>query len=107
VYGYVPLGLLFILYALRERAIERMGSFYLLYQAMMALLVGVGLWWSLRPPGFVRPDWVRWVEAYPQKLQQAMEQAVAAGEDWKAHVTSPEKLEAWVKTLRRKGPRSR
>jgi hypothetical protein len=105
VYGYVPLGLLFILYAFNEQALQRVGRYYVLYQGLMVLLIGIGLWWSLRPPEFVKPTWVRWVEAYPQSVHQAMQNAVEDGQEWEPLVASREDLEAWVKRLR--GTRAR
>ncbi len=107
VYGYVPLGLLFILYAFNERAAERLGQYYTFYQGLLALLMIVGVWWSLRAPDWIKPTWVRWVEQYPDTTREAMQKAVEAGEDWQPHMASPEALEAWVKTLRPQKARSK
>ena len=112
IYSYVPLGLVFILYSFNDLAAERLGSSYvyqwlsyyvLLYQGLIVLLIIVGIWWSGRPPGFVKPTWVRWVEGYPKKVYKALARAVEEGEeDWESHVASQEALEAWVKALRGK-----
>jgi len=107
VYGYVPLGLLFLLYAYKEEAVARLGPYYILYQGLLGILVAVGLWWSLRPPEFVKPAWVRWVEEYPKNVQEAMRKAAEAGDEWEPHMASPEELKAWVKTLRSKKAKSR
>ncbi len=107
VYGYMPLGLLFILYAFNERGLERLGRYYVLYQGLMVLFIAVGVWWSLRPPEFVKPTWVRWVEAYPKNVYQAMQKAVEDGQEWEPHMASREDLEAWVKTLRGTKARSK
>jgi hypothetical protein len=85
--------------------LQRLGRYYILYQGLMVLLIAVGLWWSLRPPELVKPTWVRWVEAYPKDVYQAMQKAAEDGEDWEPHVASREDLEAWIKTLRGKRAR--
>ena len=100
VYGYIPLGVLFILFTLSEQAAARLGQYHVVYQGLIVLLIAVGVWWSLRPPEFIKPTWVRWVEGYPQNVYQAMLKAVEQGEDWEPHMASREDLEAWVKTLR-------
>ena len=107
VYSYVPLGALFILFTFSGQAAERLGPYHILYQGLMGLLVVLGAWWSLRPPEFVKPTWVRWVEAYPKNVYQAMLKAVEDGEVWEPHVASREDLEAWVKSLRGKKARSK
>ena len=100
VYSYVPLGLLFMLYAFNDQAPQRFGQYYIAYQALLVLLMVVGAWWSLRPPDWIKPTWVRWVEEYPDSVREAMQKAVEAGEDWQPHMASRESLEAWAKTLR-------
>ena len=105
VYGYLPMGLVFVLYALDSQAVARMGPYHIAYQALMVLLGLCALWWTLRPPAFVKPTWVRWVEAYPQNLYDAMAKAVKRGDAWEAHVTSAESIDGWVKSLRPKNKR--
>jgi len=107
VYGYIPLGLMFLLYSFYGLAKERLTVPFWWFQALFAVLLIVGLWWSFRPPSFVKPAWVRWVEAYPKNITTAMEQATAEESDWDRHVTSPEAIEAWVKGLKLKKPRSK
>jgi hypothetical protein len=102
IYGYLPMGLVFLLYGFDSKATARLGSLHIAYQALMVLLGLCGLWWTFRPPAFVKPAWVRWVEAYPQNLYDAMAKAVKQGEAWEAHMASPESVDAWVKSLRPK-----
>jgi hypothetical protein len=101
VYGYVPLGLLFVLYAGNPWAQGRPGPYYRLYQGLFVLLALCGVWWSLRPPAFVKPAWVRWLEAYPADVRQLATKAVEQGAAWEPHVASQDKLDAWVKSLRK------
>jgi hypothetical protein len=107
VYSYVPLGLLFMLYAFNDQAPQRFGQYYIVYQALLALLMIFGAWWSLRPPDWIKPTWVRWVEEYPDTTREAMQKAVEDGEDWQPHMASRESLEAWVKTLRPRKAKSK
>ncbi|MGC8787649.1 MAG: hypothetical protein ACP5Q1_09530 [Anaerolineae bacterium] len=102
VYGYIPLGLLFVLYSFNALAVARLGSYYVLYQGLFALLIACGLWWTVQPPAFIKPAWVRWIEAYPKDVYQMIEKAVESGADWEANVATPEKLEQWIKSLRSK-----
>ena len=106
-YGYMPLGLLFVAYSLSTQAREMLGGSYLLFELFMLALVAVGVWWSMRPPEFVKPAWVRRVEAYPPADREAMAQAVDDGADWESQVVSEEALEAWVVSLRPKKGRAR
>lgn len=103
VYGYVPLGLLFLVYSYEELARERLGTLYPVFQVAIGLLILLGVWWSLRPPAFVKPAWVRWVERYPRPVIQAMARAAEEDKDWEQHVSSPEALDDWVKSLQRGG----
>nr|MBC7243816.1 hypothetical protein [Chloroflexota bacterium] len=106
-YGYIPLGLLFLVYSFHSTVEARLGSYYILYQGLFVLLILCGLWWTVQPPSFIKPAWVRWVEAYPKEIYDAMMKAVEQGEKWEPHVASPEKLENWVKSLRGKKRRAK
>ena len=63
------------------------------------LLLLCGLWWSVRPPAFVKPSWILWVETYPKKVYDAMADEAKDGEAWESKVVSPEAVEAWAKEL--------
>jgi hypothetical protein len=101
VYSYIPLGLIFLLYSYNDLASARLGASFWLYQLSYIIPVAVGIWWVVRTPAFIKPDWVRWVEAYPEPVYQAMQQAAQDNPDWESHVTSPEKVQAWAKSLER------
>lgn len=105
-YGYIPAGLLLSVYTFEGYLREVMLVDSAPLQALMLLLVVLSVWWMFFTPGFVKPQWVRWVEAYPRQTRQAMAKAVAQGGQqgqgdqwWESHVSSPEALEAWVMTL--------
>jgi hypothetical protein len=106
-YGYLPMGLVFVVYSFNDRAAQLLGSRYVLFQAGLVLLGLCALWWTVRPPAFVKPAWVRWVEAYPPNLLDAMAKAVKRGEEWEPHMSNPESIDAWVKSLKGKKNKSR
>ena len=106
-YGYMPLGLMFILYSYYEPVRESLGASFWMYQSLFAILIIVGAWFSFRPPGFIKPAWVRWIEAYPKDVHQTMQDAAADDPNWESHVTTPEAIELWVKALKMKKPRSK
>ncbi|MGD2166178.1 MAG: hypothetical protein PVH50_11705, partial [Anaerolineae bacterium] len=70
-YGYVPLGLLFFVYSRRE-ALTALAGTELAFYGLFGLMLLLGLWWSFIPPDFVKPRWVRWIEAQPERAQEAM-----------------------------------
>jgi hypothetical protein len=107
VYGYIPLGGLFLVYSLDSLAVERLGSRYILFQGLIGLLIALGLWWSIRPPAFVKPAWVRWLERHPKQVLQAMAQAAEEDKGWEQQVVSQEAVDHWAKALQKRPPRSK
>jgi hypothetical protein len=106
-YAYLPLGVVFILYTYDEQAKASLGSSYFLYFGAIILLALVCLWWSLRPPAFVQPTWIRWIEQYPKRVREAMANDVKQNADWEKRVESKETVDAWARSLKLKMPKSR
>jgi hypothetical protein len=106
VYSYIPVGVLFLLYGFNDLARERLGTFFWIYQVGYAIPVIIAIWWMIRLPSFVKPDWVRWVEAYPEQTFQAMQTAAQGDPKWERHVASEKKVAEWVKTLEKGKPKS-
>ena len=105
IHGYIPLGLMLILYALDDAALAWLGPNVILYQAVTILVFFVGIWWSFRPPHFIIPDWIHWVETHPKKVVNEMVKAVQDGQEWKTKVISAESVDAWAHTVKAKMPR--
>ncbi len=103
-YGYIPLGLLFLLYAWRTE-LTAFGTEIVFY-GLFGLLLLLGIWWSFLPPDFVKPPWVRWVEEQPESVQEAMRDQVEEGEAWRSYVESREAVKQWARSLG-KGNRKR
>ncbi len=106
-YSYIPIGVIFLLYSFNDPAGAQLGPAYWIYLAVYAIPIALGVWWVLRPPAFVKPDWVRWIEAYPEKTCQAMQKDALGDPEWERHVTSPKSVEAWAKSLERGKPASK
>ena len=105
VHGYIPLGILIILFGFNDLAKERLGSSYVVYQAITISIFLVGVWWSLRPPKLLIPEWVNWIEAHPKKLVVAMMKDARSGKDWKQKVHSQEAVDSWARSLKKKLPK--
>jgi len=105
VYGYIPLGLLFLVYSFNDLAKERLGPYLWVYQVSIGILIILGVWLSFRPPEFVKPAWVRWVEAQPTQVLKAMEQDALDDPNWERHIISPEAVDLWANSLKLKKPK--
>jgi hypothetical protein len=103
-YSYLPIGVIFLMYSFNDQVSARLGSLAWIYLACYAIPVAVGVWWVVRTPTFLKPQWVRWVETYPESTFQAMRQAALADPRWERNVASPEAIRAWVKALERGKP---
>jgi hypothetical protein len=105
VYGYIPLGLLFIVFSFNNQAKEGLGSNYIAFQVLAGLLLVIGGWWSARPPDFIKPQWVRWVEKHSKRVIEVMVQQVKDGEEWDSKIESEKTVDAWARAIRKKLPR--
>jgi hypothetical protein len=101
-YTYLPLGILFILYTYEADFKENLRPYYFLYWVAIVAVAIFILWWAARPPAFVKPKWVRWVEKYPNPVIQAMAAEVEAGKAWEENIKSEEAVDTWAKRLKAK-----
>jgi hypothetical protein len=99
-YGYIPIGCMFILYSYYEQLKVILGSNNWLFPVFFGLLMALGIWWSLRPPSFIKPSWIRWIEKHPVNLVEAMKRAANENGDWERHVTSEDAVDAWARTIK-------
>jgi hypothetical protein len=105
IHGYIPLGILIILFGFNDLARERLGSNYVVYQAVTISIFLVGAWWSIRPPKLMIPEWVNWIETHPRKVVVAMIKAAREGQDWKSKVQSKKSVDAWARALKKTLPK--
>lgn len=99
VYGYIPLGFLFILFAVYQSGNPVFAAYPWLFPTIFALFAAIVVWWSIRPPGFLKPSWIRWVEKHPKGVVEAMRAAVKDQADWSTHLTSQAAVDSWAKSL--------
>ncbi len=105
--GYIPLGIVFIFAGFYERASRQPALIFYLYLALFVIMIGLTIYCTTRPPEFMKPTWVRWVEKYPRAVQKAMAATVEGGNDWKQNVVSEVAVDAWAKQLARKLPKKK
>lgn len=98
-YSYVPLGLLFLVYAWRDELTVLLG-FELGFYVLFGLLLLLGAWWSFYPPSFVKPQWVRWIEEQPEKTQESMRAQVEEGFEWEPHTRSRQAVDQWARRIK-------
>ena len=104
-YGYIPLGLVFIAAGFYERAQEQPPAVFYAYIAIFAIVIALTLYFGAKPPEFMKPNWVRWIEKHPKSIQKAMAAEVEAGEEWKNFVVSERAVDAWARRLGLKMPK--
>jgi hypothetical protein len=105
--GYIPLGIVFIIAGVYETASKQPALIFYLYLAFFIIMVGLTIYCTARPPEFMKPTWVRWVEKYPRSVQKAMAAAVDDDTDWRQNVVSEGAVDAWAKQLTRKLPKKK
>jgi hypothetical protein len=102
VYGYAILGLLFIAAGNEDFLIKMLGGnenlLWIVYGAILLAAVGVGYF----TPSFLKPRWIRQIEAEHPYIYKAMAAAVKDGEMWENHIKDEETLKKWIRSLRRK-----
>ncbi len=103
--GYIPLGFLFIIAGLYEAASKQGSLVFYAYIALLAIVVILTLYIVTRPPNFLKPDWIRWIEKHPKAVQKAMAADVEINDAWKQNVASEAAVDAWAKQLSRKLPK--
>ncbi len=99
-YGYIPLGSLFILYSFYTPIRNFLGTYDWLFPVSFALVLGLGIWLSVRPPSFIKPTWVRWVEKHPAYIIEAMSASAKKSNEWEQHVVSEEAVDAWARSFK-------
>jgi len=103
--GYIPLGIVFIVAGLYDSASRQGGTKFYAYIALLVIVVGLTIYCAARPPDFIKPTWIRWIEKYPKAVQKAMAADVEDNSNWKENVTSEAAVNAWAKQLSRKLPK--
>jgi hypothetical protein len=106
-FGYIPLGLIFLLAGYYDLASSQGPYIFYAYIALFVILGGHTVFLTARPPAFIKPDWIQWVEKHPINIQKAMQADVQENPDWKKNVTSETAVDAWAKQVGRKLPKKK
>jgi hypothetical protein len=106
-FGYIPLGLVFILVGYYSTYSNKAPYVFYAYIALLVILVVLTVYLTSRPPNFIKPEWIKWIEKYPKKIQKAMKGDTEVDDDWKQRVTSEADVDAWAKELARNLPKKK
>jgi hypothetical protein len=106
-YGYIPLGLVFILVGYYPNFAVQARYLYYGYIVVLAVMVVFTLYVSTKPPEFMKPTWVKWIEKHPKNVQKAMRRDAEVDDEWKQRVNSEADVDAWAKELARKLPKKK
>lgn len=101
-YAYLPMGILFILFTYDDAFKRNLGPYYFLYWVAIIVIALLILLWMARPPGFIKPKWIRWIEKHPQGVIDAMAAEVEGGKAWEEKVVSEEAVDRWARKLKAK-----
>jgi hypothetical protein len=98
-YGYIPMGCLFLLYAYESKVVQYVNSIVLV--AVYVVLAILVVFLSLKPPKWIKPSWILWVEELPAATQKAMRNQAKEDDEWMEFIDSRESLQKWAKQLRK------
>jgi hypothetical protein len=102
IYGYLPMGLLFVLYSYYEEISGSRPESLTIYYVLFGLLIVSILFFSLRKPKWMKPKWVLWVEKYPAKVINKMAEEVKDDPEWEQNAVDEKSIDAWAKRLSHK-----
>lgn len=102
-YAYIPMGMVFILYTYLPEMQAVGGALYYGFIAVFLIMIALTVYFSLRPPVWIKPKWVLWVESHPKSVVKAMKNAaIDSNLDWKGQVDSEEAVALLAKKFRSK-----
>lgn len=98
-YGYIPMGILFLVYAFEEKIAQYTSEpTVIAIYVVLAILV---VYLSLRPPRWIKPNWIHWVEEQTPAAQRAMRNAAKDDDDWMMHMNTRDAVHKWAKQLKK------
>jgi hypothetical protein len=102
IYGYLPMGLLFVVYSYYEEFKTVNPDSMLYYYVVFGVLIALTLYLSIAKPKWMKPIWVGWVEKHPAKVINKMTEAIKTDTEWEKNLVNEAGVDAWVKKLTRK-----
>lgn len=100
-FGYLPAGALFLLVSFEKELSQGAAMNIWILRGGYILLLALSAWGFIRPPAWLKPAWIRTIEAQPHSIYAAMLREVKANGPWREHVKTPEALEKWITLLQR------
>lgn len=100
IYGYIPLGGLFILYTYDEALIKLFMPYPWITWIIYGMLLFLGIWFTARPPTFMKPLWIRWIEKYPDNIVEAMRNDAKDNPEWENHIKTEAMVDLWAISLK-------
>ncbi|NPV39791.1 MAG: hypothetical protein HPY72_00400 [Anaerolineae bacterium] len=102
IYGYIPMGLVFILYTFYEEVKTTRPELIYYYYAAFGILIAAAVYLSVAKPRFIKPAWTIWLDKYPEKVIKSMTEDIKNNPDWEKNTVNEEAVERWAKSLKRK-----
>lgn len=102
-FAYIPMGIVLILYTYIPEMQAIGGYLYYAYIGIFLIFIGLTVYFSLKPPAWMKPKWVKWVEKHPKSVVKAMKAAALEDElDWKGNLEDEESVDKLAKKYRSK-----
>lgn len=104
-FAYLPFGLLFLLAAVGQTISD--STLTLVLQVIEFLVLAVAIWWIVRLPQFMIPNWIKMIEMRPRMTYDAMAASVKAHEEWHSKVETPQALERWIQSIEKRSQKKK
>ncbi len=99
-YGYIPYGCIFFLSSYNDELKKIFFPNEWVVYIFYGIFLVIGLWCSIRPPQFMKPTWVRWIEKHPANIVEAIRNDARNDTSWEKHIKSEETVDAWAKSVK-------
>lgn len=100
IYGYIPFGCLFILYSYDEAFRKIFAPYPWVTWILYGVFFALGFWFTVSPPSFIKPPWVRWIEKYPENIIEAMRNEAKENPEWESHIKTEAMVDVWAKSFK-------
>ena len=102
VYAFIPIGILFFIAEFETEIIEYFGSrvYFVVFSAFLLL---ISFYLFRFHPNFIKPKWIRKIEAQPEKIQEKMrKEVISSTADWKNLTKNEKSIDEWIRKIKAK-----
>jgi len=99
-YGYIPYGCIFVFYSYNDKLLDLFSPNQWIVYIIYILFFVIGLWFSISPPKFMKPAWIRWVEKYPSNIIDGMRNEAKGNTAWEVHIKNEAAVDTWAKSVK-------